>query len=115
MNPVSDNLGNNSTLPHAGEPASRSNAFSQMAASGSEQRSKPAIQGTTSAPSRRIVVALLMMGLTGALTLLFWKKLQLVTGVPRTAYAVPERTLPGNDKQTPSTAEESHSSATQPR
>ena len=45
-----------------------------------------------STPARRVVAAVLVMGLSGAITLLFWKKLQLVTGVPRTAYAVPEHT-----------------------
>ncbi len=66
-----------------------------------QQRSEPAgaqpaaVTSPKRAASRQVVVAMLCMGLTGALTLLFWKKLQLVTGVPRTAYAEPEQKREG--------------------
>ena len=39
-------------------------------------------------------IALLAATLTGGLALLIWTKLRLVTGVPKTAYADPEKDKP---------------------
>ncbi len=70
-----------------------------------------------STPARRVVAAVLVMGLSGAITLLFWKKLQLVTGVPRTAYAVPEHTpdpKPEQNNKSNASAQVTEESQSQP-
>lgn len=69
------------------QPTSDSNMQGQCAS----KCAKSWFASFKSTPARRVISAVLVMGLSGAITLLFWKKLQLVTGVPRTAYAVPEK------------------------
>ncbi len=52
-------------------------------------------------PRRTVAVAFGSMALS-VFALLLWGKLKLVTGVPRTAYAVPEERLPATKKPAPS-------------
>ncbi|MCC6662037.1 MAG: hypothetical protein IT437_14265 [Phycisphaerales bacterium] len=54
--------------------------------------------------ARRIAIFALVLGV-GALAALFWSRLKLVTGIPRTAYAEPGSAVLAASEQAPSPVE----------